>query len=327
MEVKIRKTPGEANDLLAVIPRGEIEEVLLSIPERDKLMQQAGLPRHRDRKAGEKEKNAACKVPMDEHLKRLSVLDERGVPRRRVMAIGNRNLGNNHGFVAWQNDKRPKFFHIREDPLNYPSYSCLVSDYENRLSIRDIRCANQHVSCADDGTDMADQIRWATFGQCVLRAGIVVNIEDIIDQFYDIRHILAYDTNRPEGKEIAEGIFEEYPNGFREQALRALNELGVPRNRYLHNALGLSKENVYILQREGTPEEIAGWLRDAGAEDGIILDNGGSVACWAWWPGPKGDFIFAAPDYRPPSSSILAFVLKGPVHTKLPGGSVAYAIT
>jgi hypothetical protein len=94
----------------------------------------------------------------------------------------------------------------------------------------------------------------------------------------------------------------------------------------LHNCIGLSNESIFILQREGTPEEVANFLREAGAEDGIILDNGGSVACWAWWLYPRGGFLFSAPDFRPPASSILAFVLKGPVGVNLPGGSVAYTI-
>ena len=100
----------------------------------------------------------------------------------------------------------------------------------------------------------------------------------------------------------------------------------MPRNRFLQNALGLCKENLYIFQREGTIEEIGHWLKEAGAKDGIILDNGGSVFCWAWWGYPKGGYIFTAPDFRPPSSAVIALVLKGPARTDLPGGSVSFSV-
>jgi hypothetical protein len=175
--------------------------------------------------------------------------------------------------------------------------------------------------------DVTKEVAWCVYGNCVLRGGEVVSIEDIIDQFYDIRHVLAFDRERPSGQQIEAEIYEGYPERFRENALRALREKGVPRNRFLHNCLGLSEDSVFILQREGTVEEVAHYLREAGTKDGIILDNGGSVACWAWWVNASGGgFLFAAPDYRPPASAVIAFVLKGPVRTNLPGGSVSYSV-
>jgi hypothetical protein len=46
--------------------------------------------------------------------------------------------------------------------------------------------------------------------------------------------------------------------------------------------VGLSADAVIVVQ-QGTVEEIGAALQAAGADDGIILDNGGSVACWVWW--------------------------------------------
>jgi hypothetical protein len=68
-------------------------------------------------------------------------------------------------------------------------------------------------------------------------------------------------------------------------------------------------------------------LLAAGAEDGIILDNGGSVACWAWWVNAyAGGIVSPTVDYRPPGTSAIAFVLKGPRNIDLPGGSVSYSV-
>jgi hypothetical protein len=71
---------------------------------------------------------------------------------------------------------------------------------------------------------------------------------------------------------------------------------------------------------------VAHWLAEAGADDALILDNGRSVACWAWWIYQDGGFLFTAPDYRPPATSVLAFVLRGAVRADLPGGSVSYTV-
>jgi hypothetical protein len=238
--------------------------------------------------------------------------------------IGSRNVGNNHGFIAWQKDEIPQLFHIRGDPLNYPSYSCLVRSREGRLSIRALRFENERAF--EDRRDVTEEIEWCVFANWVLRDGQVVPIEEIIDQFYDIRHVLAFDREHLSGQQIEAEIYGDYPQRFRENVLRAWREKGVPRNRFLHNGLGFSEDHLFILQREGTIEEVAHGLREAGAQDGMILDNGGSVFCWAWWPYPKGGFLFTAPDFRPPSSAIIAFVLKGPAATDLPSGSVSFSV-
>lgn len=328
MEVHLHQDAGYRNDLTVMIARAEIETALLHIAHRDRLMELPGLTRHREPTAGEREENRKCKVPVEEHLWGLGLLDGAGKPLRRVIAVGNRNLGNNHGFVAWQHDQTPRLFHVQGDPLAYPTYSCLVAGPGGGLTIEDLRFdpLGARVYRAADGCDLTDSVAWATFGQRVLRTGRVVSVADIVEQFYDIRHVLAYDVRRPDGKRVEEAVFQGYPERFREQALRALWEHGVPRNRYLHNSIGLSRDTVILLQREGTPEEIGHWLREAGAEDGILLDNGGSVACWGSWVYPSGGIVFAAPDYRPLATSVLAFVLKGPVRADLPGGSVSFTV-
>ena len=174
--------------------------------------------------------------------------------------------------------------------------------------------------------DISGDVDWCVYGNPVLRGGQIVPIEEAIDHYYDIRHVLAIDRTTPEGRRIEAEIFEGYPVRFRQNALNALIEKGVPRNRFLHNALGLSNGSVFILQREGTPEEIAFYLKEAGAEDGIILDNGGSVFCWVWWIYPKGGYLFNAPDFRTPSSAVIAFVLSGSAAIDLPGGSVSFTV-
>jgi hypothetical protein len=288
-----------------------------------------GLLRHvRRQDPEERESVNACKVPVEEHLRRLMadgrpLLEENGAPRRRVIAVSARSVGNNHGVVAWQKDQTPRFFHVRGDPLNFASYSCLTVDTAGRLAIRDLRFDGDRV--LEGSADISDEIRWCTYGNPVLRGGQVARVEDIIDQFADIRHVLAFERELPLGQQIEEQIFAGYPSSFRENALRALRA-GVPRQRFLHHCIGLSEEHVIILQREGTIEEVAHWLREAGAQDGLILDNGASPFCWAWWLYPNGGFLFTAPDYRPRASAIIAFVLHGPVKTDLPTGSVGFTV-
>src|SRR5262245_10910202 len=157
-----------------------------------------GIPRHRQTTPDEHQKLSACRVPIEAHLRRLGVLDDSGTLRRRAVAISNRNLGTNHGNLAWQRGETPRLFHILEDPCDYPAHTCLTLWRDRSLSMTLLRFdkASQRVFAAGDGRDLSDEIEWATFGQRVLHGGRVCRIEEIADQFYDIRHVLAFDTRQ-----------------------------------------------------------------------------------------------------------------------------------
>jgi hypothetical protein len=329
MRLEINRLEGLRNDLLLRLERSEIEEALLNVAGRARLMASPGMPRHRDATRAESEDVAECKVTIDEHLRQLGILDSAGRLQRRAVAISNRNLGTNHGHIAWQRSATPPIFRTVEDPCNYSSHSCFVAKRDGGVGIMDLRfdLAGQRIFSVSGERDLSDEIEWATFGQRVLRAGQVTCIEAIVDQFYDLRHVLAFDPNPNEGEAIRDCIYEGYPENFRENARRALRVLGAPRARYFHNAIGCSDDAVFIVQREGTVEEIGAALREAGADDGIILDNGGSVACWAWWLNQyRGGLVSPTVDYRPPGTSAIAFILKGSAHTQMPGGSVSYSV-
>jgi len=327
MRLEITRVEGLRNDLLLRIERSEIENVLLNVANREQLMALPGMPRHRDATAAEARGIEAAKQPLAAHLESLGVVDAAGKARRRAIAISNRNLGTNHGHLAWQRGQRPGVFRILEDPGHGGAGSYLTAWRDGRCSIEDLTlgAGGERVQTGD-GRDATDEIEWATFGQRVLRHGVVARIEDLAHQFYDIRHVLAFDQRREEGERIRREIYHGYPATFRDNVLRAWREHGVPRSRYVHNAVGLSRDEVVIVQREGTIEEIGEALAAAGATDGVILDNGGSVVCWVWWANLyAGGIISPTVDYRPPGTSAIAFVLKGPMNVQLPGGSVSYS--
>ena len=138
MRLEINRVEGLRNDLLLRLERREIEAAWLSISDRDRLMKLPGIPRHRDTTPDEHQGLSACRIPIDAHLRKLGVLDESGTLRKRAVAISNRNLGTNHGNVAWQRGETPPLFHIREDPVDYPSHTCLTAWRSGGVSIEDL---------------------------------------------------------------------------------------------------------------------------------------------------------------------------------------------
>jgi len=329
VRLEVTRIEGLRNDLVLRLDRTEIDHALLSIPNRQQLMSLPGIPRHREATAAEVDGINQARVPLEQHLQRLGIADSAGKAARRAVAITNRNLGTNHGHVAWQRGPAPRTFRIQEDPLDRSSYSCLCVWRDGHLTFDDLQfdTASDGVHQASDGRDISDELEWASSGQRILRDGQVARVDQIAHHFYDIRHVLAFDHHREAGEEIRRSLYRDYPATFQANVRKAWAEAGVPRARYAHNAIGLSPTELIIIQREGTIEAIATALQDAGAADGIILDNGGSIACWAWWVNAyAGGIISPTVDYRPPGTSVIAFVLKGPRNIDLPGGSVSYSL-
>jgi hypothetical protein len=309
MRLEISRLEGLRNDLLLRLERREIDAAVLSVSDRKRLMALPGIPRHRQATPTEHDDLSSCRIPIQAHLAKLGILGASGALQRRAIAVSNRNLGTNHGNLAWQRAETPHVFRVMEDPCDYPAYSCLTSWRSGMLTIEDLRfdVAADRVYDARSGTNLSGDIEWATFGQRMLRAGALVSIDAIADQFYDIRHVLAFEHHRAEGEAIRRAVYQGYPGAFRENVRRAWRQLGVPRARYFHNAIGLSSDAVFVLQREGTIEEIGAHLLRAGADDGIILDNGGSIVCWAWWVNDyTGGTISTTVDYRPDGTSAIA---------------------
>lgn len=327
MKLEIARVEGLRNDLLLRLDRAELQTAWLNIANREQLRALPGMPRHRPPTPDEEQGIAAAKQPIESHLRALGLVDESGRARRRAIAISNRNLGTNHGHVAWQRDSHPPIFSIAGDPRQ-PEYSCLAVRRDGRISIETLRFDfdGQRLSRAVDRRDVSDEVEWATAGQRVLRHGATVGFEELAGRFYDARHLLAFDPRREEGERIRQAIYQGYPAGFEANVRRAWRDQGVPRARYVHNAIGVSDREVVVVQREGTVEEVGQALRDAGADDGLILDNGGSIACWVWWANEyRGGLVSPTVDYRPPGTSAIALVLRGPTNITLPGGSVSYS--
>ena len=327
MRLEITRIEGLRNDLLLRLERSEINGAQLSVGNRDRLMNLPGMPRHRNATEDEARGIADAKEPIEAHLERLGVVDGEGRAQRRAIAIGNRNLGTNHGHVAWQRSGQPRWFRIQEDPILWRAASFLTVGRGGGIGIEEFEIDPGQDRLLDrDGRDASDRIEWATVGQRVVRAGRVVPVDEIAAHFYDVRHVLAFDPRRDDGERIRQETYAGYPSTFAANVQRAWRDRGVPRARYVHNAVGVNANEVIVVQREGTIEELGQALVDAGADDGVILDNGGGVVCWVWWANDyRGGIISPTVDYRPPGTSAIVFELKGPVHVDLPGGSVSYS--
>ena len=227
--------------------------------------------------------------------------------------------------------KQDRLIISNDEPYIQRTYNCLIVPQEGCLYIGDVRFnQNQDVIDAKSGENISDQINWLTYGKPMIRDGKVVDITipSIIEQFGgDINHILKLGDEEVtipadnvrnlapfsdrksdvEGVEILDFLYDGYPKGFAQKALDALKD--VPRAEYYFNVIGTTEDSLIICQRQGTLEDVGQYLiSEHGVAEAIILDEGGSVACWGSWYGPEGGFLNVSHYFRPSATSCIAFV-------------------
>ena len=152
----------------------------LSVANRDRLMALPGMPRHRDATDDEARGHRRRETADRGAPRAARRRGRRGTARRRAVAISNRNLGTNHGHVAWQRGEQPRLFRIHEDPILSRVASFLTVRSGGGMAIEELGSTRRRTGSLDrDGRDASDRIEWATVGQRVLRAGRVTPIEEI----------------------------------------------------------------------------------------------------------------------------------------------------
>jgi len=229
--------------------------------------------------------------------------------------------------------KQDRLIALKDEPYTQRTYNCLIIPHKDHPYIGDVRFdQNQDAIDAKADVNISDQISWLTYGKPVVRNSKVVDITipDIIKQFGgDIRHILKLSdkeatifagnmrnlapfSDRESGIreiEILNFLYDGYPKGFAQKVLDALKD--VPRSKYYFNVVGTTEDSLVICHRQGTLEDVGQYLISKHRViDAIILDEGGSVACWGSWYGPKGGYTNISYYFRPFATSCIAFVLK-----------------
>jgi hypothetical protein len=340
MQVQIKRSHGREHELLVAIPYDELREVRLSVPHWAQLARGEGMVRWRgsDALVHAEASLTPLKQPMESHLRDLGLIEDSGQAIRPVIAVGNRNLGNNIGFVAWRADgPEPRVLHLLPEPIDQRAYGSLCVCRGGHVSIRTLRFHGGCIAEAN-GEDLADKLAWCTSGMRILETGRIRQFEELVEDAYDVRHLLALDPMRLDGRKIIDHIYGAGAtldwDGLKSRVVEQWRA-GVPRSRYVHSCVGVALHSVFLLLAEGTPEQLAQRLHDQGCSDALILDQGGSAGLWAWWMtrsqdtggrSPHGGFLLTSPDYRPNGTSIIAFVLGGPVQVCLPPASAAPSI-
>lgn len=145
-----------------------------------------------------------------EHLKRFR---RKYRKKSAIAVIGNGNILFNTWFVAWMNRK---VFALEDEPIAARTYSSVIV-WKNRKSfpvtIGDVKYRDNKVILLEgkQESDITKRIKFATFGQKLVDNHKKVKIYKIINQFYDLRHLLPglYYT-APNGRKYVFGLDQLY---------------------------------------------------------------------------------------------------------------------
>ncbi len=320
-----------------------LEKCLLSIAHRQLSNRGSGLIRHTGNPIGIREINGIqlkgvyledrdnARLYHDTYLEHIHFqgLDRLDEGRDFIM-ISNGNLGNNFWHVAWQGRFRveDRMYFLKGEPIDQElffrrTYSAFLVPKKGKPKIGNVNLVlNRDWSepcvpeCFQDvldeqGNDLTEEVDWLTSGQQIVRDRGVVPIEEIIEQFYDIKHVFDlrdWGPSKEQDIRIMNKIHGGYPDSFKANMLAELRS-GRKRAGYYHSTLGVDEQGIVLYHSFGEIEEIAKRLVDKGVKDSIILDQGGSVGAYASWIHPNGGYISSSSYFRPNRISTIAFVL------------------
>jgi len=311
---------GNYSEFLLKVGFEEISRIGISVAHRRISHQSSGVLRHTGNTMGERVVNGVIisdaffqgkKDARIYHDKIEEHVENLGFEERDYFLISNGNLGNNFWHLSWEHDTESRVYCLLDEPFTKRVYSCLVVPRNGNPRIQKVRFNESEDLFDLDGGDISEEVGWVNYGQQILDNGRIVGIEELIDQFYDIKHVFAlrdFGETQEKDKAKMEEIYGGYPERFRQNMLKELGE--IPRAEYYHNVLGVNDESLFVYHSKGRFEEIAERLSRRDVRDAIILDNGGSVGCYSSWLFPEGGWLNASSRFRPDRISYIGFELK-----------------
>jgi hypothetical protein len=262
----------------------------------------------------------------DKHMQKLGIKNKNGDVLVPAYMNGWRDLGQNPWHIFWEsnpaaeeyisgnnisNGKKKdclvrlsddeKYGITRNHDINSGRiYSCFVMPNKGEPHIRRLRINEQHELYTPDLEEkLNDSINWCASGKALLRDGNPIDIYDIVEQYYDVAHIFPVSNKAPEdidGRtdrirkgELVQMLYKNYPSQFKNNCIKALKE-GLGTGEYYFDIVGVNDDNLMTLHMYGNLKEVASYAKNKGMRDAIIVDEGGSIASWAWYHGPNGGF-------------------------------------
>ncbi|MBI2140134.1 hypothetical protein HYU14_04365 [Candidatus Woesearchaeota archaeon] len=243
------------------------------------------------------------------------------------------------GYVSLKKRQKDRWFRLLEDDIygtmratalgndfsTGRSYRCLTIPTEGNPTIQNLKFdEKQDVYSSDLETKLSDSILWAVSGKELVTHGIAMDPMDILEQYCgDPAHIIPVSrqkpvtpaesgiSDRPREKPLLEKLFEGYPLNFKENCLTHAKGL-IGAAKYYFDVVGVDGTSLMILHKYGTLKEVGDEAVRRGMTDGIVVDEGGSIALWAWHHGPNGGYENVSSYFRPSAISLFGIILKNP---------------
>jgi len=286
----------------------------------------------------------------EKHMKALGIKDDDGHAIIPAYLNGWRDLGQNPWHILWEsnpgledyldgeklsNGKRnmqrlvrilddEKYGITRNQDLSTGRvYTALVIPKRGRPNITEIRVDEQQ-ELYDKNLEkrLSDDVEWCASGKALVQNGEMRDLYDIVEQYYDVAHVFPVSNKAPESidgrtdrirkGELVQRLYKDYPDKFKQNCIAALDE-GLGTGEYYFDIVGVNDDSLMILQMYGKLEDVANCAIQKGMKDAMIIDEGGSVATWAWYHGPNGGYENCSSYLREQAVALLGIKLNDPI--------------
>jgi len=206
-----------------------------------------------------------------------------------------------------------RLFHLKDEPIGEVPYTLLCC-YEEGGAIRfailhDIAIGPSGLLPREVSPAIRSGLKWWAACPPLLASGRH-DLEAFAVRDHDLRHVFGFPESATDEEAIRQ-MYRSFPD-WSEWSLTIRARLATIDSfeTGYQAALGIGADQLILLHRTATIPDLARDLRALGADNGVLLDSGGSCAIWANWAHDGHDGILASHwNFRPRRGAVIFLTL------------------
>ena len=306
-------TNKEAPEIVMELPLSEIEDMFLSIANRerrngDSLYQQKHILGTQPTSERKKELSD-INITIPEHFQKNFGIDNVLQVKERYLVLGVGDCTANLFRPTFDASKKNPLFFLNDEPIEQKEYyGFIVKKEKEKTTLQMEKIIFREGMPLENGKRI-DHLKWLFCSTPLVYKGDVVSSMEMVINDYDLRHTFGKSAKKLTNElyfRLRESYdkFVEMVEKNRSRILTTGSEV-----EWYHAGIGIKENKIIVIHNIGSLLELAVKFKDLGVNDAVLLDSGGSSVIWANWN--KGGTIAHYLNYRPKRGAIIIIKTKG----------------
>lgn len=307
------ETNKEAPEIVMELPLSEINDMFLSIANREKrngdsLYQQKhilGTQLTSERKKELSDIN----ITIPGHFRQNLGIDNVLQVKERYLVLGVGDCPANLFRPSFDASKKSPLFFLKDEPIEQKEYyGFIVKKEKEETKLQMEKIIFREGMPLENGKGIV-HLKWLFCSTPLVYKGDVVSSMEMVMNDYDLRHTFGKNA-----KKLTDKLYFRLREGYDKFVeMVEKNRSGIltegPEVEWYHAGIGIKENKIIVIHNIGSLLELAVKFKGLGVNDAVLLDSGGSSVIWANWN--IGGTIAHYLNYRPKRGAIIIIKTKG----------------